>query len=194
MAFAIFDGKTMRTIMNISGTAGKAGLPRDARRSRSGVALVEVMMAGAVIALFMAGLFTMNSFSVKTVRAGRESVAASLIVQERLEQLRKGTWINVTDTAYVQTLLGTAAGSRVPLSGLTERIIINVYPAASPALTPIQVTRSANGTVTINSSNAALQQKPMVRADITATWAGTRTGATRTRTISTVIAQGGIVK
>lgn len=180
--------------MNIPGTAGKAVLPCEARRSRSGVALVEVMMAGAAIALFMAGLFTMNSFSAKTVRAGKETVAASNIVQERLDQLRKGTWFNVTDPAYVQTLLGTAAGSGAPLSGLTERITINVYPAASPALTPIQVTRSANGTVTINSSNTALQQKPMVRADITATWTGSRSGATRTRTVSTVIAQGGIVK
>lgn len=151
-------------------------------------------MAGATIALFMAGLFTMNSFSVKTARAGRETVAASLIVQERLDQLRKGTWINVTDPAYVQTLLGTAPGSGAPPLGLTERITINVYPATNPASTPIQVSRAANGIATIDSSNTALRQQPTVRADVTATWTGNRNGTTRVRTISTVIGQGGIVK
>lgn len=121
--------------MNIPGTAREPVLPGDVRRSRSGAALVEVMMAGAFIALFMGGLFTMNSFSAKTVRAGRETIAASLVVQERLDQLRRGTWINVTEPAYVQTLLGTAAGAGAPFNGLTERITLNVYPAVSPAPT-----------------------------------------------------------
>ncbi len=166
----------------------------NARRSLSGVALLEVLMAGTTIALFMAGLFTMNSFSVKTVRAGRETVAASLIVQERLDQLRKGTWINVTDPAYVRTLLSTPAGSGAALSGLTERVTLNVYPAVAPTPVPTVVRRAANGTVTIVSSNATLSTQPTLRADVTTTWAGNRTGATRTRTVSTVIAQGGIVK
>lgn len=151
-------------------------------------------MAGMAIALCMAGLFTMNSFGFKTVRAGKETVAASLVVQERIDQLRKGTWINVTDPAYVQTLLGAAPGAGDPLPGRTERITINAYPAVSPTPTPIQVTRAANGTVTINSSNNTLRQQPMVRADVTTTWTASRTGRTRTRTIATVIAQGGIVK
>ena len=151
-------------------------------------------MAGASIAVFLAGLFTLSSFSIRTARAGRETVAASLIVQERLDQLRRGNWTNVTDPTYIQTQMSKPAGSAAPLSGVTERITINAYPAASPAPVPIEVRRSANGTVTIVSSNASLRGQPTVRADVTTTWAGSRRGATRTRTMSTVIAQGGIVK
>ncbi len=164
----------------------------DSKRSRAGMALLEVLIAAASIALFMSGLFAMNSFSLKTVRAGKETVAASLILQERLDQLRRGSWVNVTDPAYVQAVMGTAAGAAAPLSGLVERITINTYP--TPAPTPIHVTRWASGIASVDSTNPALRQESMVRADITATWVASRNGETRTRTISTVIAQGGIVK
>lgn len=163
-------------------------------KSRAGLALLEVLMAGAVVALLMAGLFTLNTFNIKTMRSGKETVAASLVIQERLDQLRKGTWMDITDPAYLQSVLGSRVSSPVALSGLSERVTINVYPAGVIASVPIQVTRSADGTVAVASSNTALRSKPMVRADVTVTWIGSRTGAPRTRTISTVIANGGIVK
>lgn len=166
--------------------------PVDTKRCKAGVALLEVLIAAASIALFMSGLFAMNSFSLKTVRAGKETVAASLVLQERLDQLRRGSWVNVTDPAYIQSCMGNAAGAAVPLSGLVERISINAYP--TPAPTPIQVTRWASGAVSVDSTNTTLRQESMVRADFTATWVTGRNGATRTRTISTVIAQGGIIQ
>ena len=182
----------MRVTLNNQCEGG--GMHWPALRSSAGVALMEVLIAGATIAVFMAGLFTLNTFTVKTARSGKEILASTLVVQERLEQLRKGTWYNVTDASYIQGLLSTPTGSASALPGLTERITINVYPAVTPAPTPIQVTRSSSGTATILSSNTALRQQPTVRADVTATWVGSRTGAMRTRTFSTVIAEGGIVR
>jgi hypothetical protein len=146
-----------------------------------------------IIGLFMGGLFQMNALNLRTMRSGRETVAASLVLQERLDQVRNTTWANVSDAAYLKSILDAGASSSTGLPQLTEQITISAYPVATPVPTAAVVTR-AGGSATIVSSNADLAKKRMVRADVSITWKSSAGSKTRTRALSTIIAEGGIVR
>jgi hypothetical protein len=147
-----------------------------------------------IIALVIGGLVEMNALNIKTVRAGKETVAASLVLQERLDHLRNTKWIKVSDATYLQSILNTASASSTALPQLTEQMTVSAYPPSSPAPTSAVVTRAANGATAILSSNPALAKLPMVRADVTISWQSTPRSKIRTRTLSTIIAEGGIVR
>ena len=164
------------------------------RRRCSGAVIVEALAAAMVIGLFMGGLFEMNALNVRTMRSGKETVAASLVLQERLDQIRNSSWAKVSDATSLQSVLGTAALSSTVLPGFTEQITVSAYPAASPAPVPAVVTRAANGATAIVSSNGALAKLPAVRADVTITWRSSPKATIRTRTLCTIIAEGGIVR
>jgi hypothetical protein len=181
--------------MQFSHQTDKLSAGMNRKRSRnSGAVIVEALAAAMIIGLFMGGLFEINALNVKTVRAGKETVAASLVLQERLDQLRNRTWASVSDAASLQTLLAAQAASSTPLAQLTEQITVAAYPVTAPAPTSVVVTRAANGSTATVSSNAALAKLPTVRADVTITWSSSARGKTRTRTLSTIIAEGGILR
>jgi hypothetical protein len=170
-------------------------VPKPRLRHRcSGAVIVEALAAAMIIGLFMGGLFEMNAFNVRTVRAAKETVAGSLVLQERLDQVRNTKWTTVSDTTYLQSVLSTAAASSGALPQLTEQITVSAYPAVSPTPTPAVVTRAPDGTTAIVSSNSALSSLPAVRADVTISWLSSPRGKTRTRTLCTIIAEGGIVR
>lgn len=181
----------MRSANKIEGSTIR--IPWGWRRC-SGAVIAEALAAAMIIGLFMGGLFEMNALSMRTVRSGKETVAASLILQERLDQVRNTKWVTVSDGSYLQSVLSTAAASSPALSQLTEQITVSAYPAASPAPTATVVTRAANGATAVVSSNAALIKQPTVRADVTITWLSNSKGKPRTRTLSTIIAEGGIIR
>ena len=158
-----------------------------------GATILEAVFAGAIMALFMGGLFELNGRNMQMLKSGKESFAATVILEERLEQLRSGKWSDITSPAYLQTILATPARSADQLSSVAEQIVISDYPAASPAAVANTVARSPSGSVSIISSNAALAKEDLVRADVRITWKGTPGGRTRVRDISTVIADRGLI-
>lgn len=160
----------------------------------SGSILVETLVAVLIIGLFMGGLFELNAFNVRSIRSGRETVAASLVLQERLDQIRNTTWNKVSDAGIVQNMLNAPAASSAALPQLSEQVTISAYPATAPTPASAVVTRAANGTTTIVSSNPALSSQKTVRADVTITWSSGATARTRTRALSTIIAEGGITR
>jgi hypothetical protein len=167
---------------------------KPSRLNQGGAAIAEALAAAMIIGLFMGGLFQMNALNVRTMRSGRETVAASFVLQERVDQIRNTTWANVSNAAYLENLLDTSAASSGNLPQLSEQITISAYPVATPAPTSAVVTRAASGTTNIVSSNADLAKQRMVRADVAITWQSTTGSKTRTRTLSTIIAEGGIVR
>jgi hypothetical protein len=156
--------------------------------------IVEALAAAMIIGLFMGGLFQMNALNLRTMRAGKETVAASLVLQERLDQVRNTTWANASQSAYLRTILNSPAASASVLPQLTEQITVSAYPATSPMPTSAVVTRAANGSTAIVSSNADLSKLRTVRADVTISWRSSPRAKTRTRTLSTIIAEGGITR
>ena len=175
-------------------------LMRDAKSMRHsvnrlarGATILEAVFAGAIIALFMGGLFEMNGHNLQMLKSGKESFAATLILEERLEQLRSGTWVEITSPTYLQDVLTKPARSAAQLSSVAEQIVVSDYPAASPPLSSNAVTRSSSGATVVVSSNTTLFKQDLVRADIRVTWSGTPGGRTRVRDISTVIAERGLI-
>ena len=181
-------------IMSSEATHALAFGARRSRRLCSGAVIVEALAAAMIIGLFMGGLFEMNAFNVRTVRAGKEAVAGSLVLQERLDQMRNTKWASVSDASYIQSVLSIAAASSPILPQLSEQITVSAYPVVSPAPTPVVVTRAANGTTSIVSSNGALYKLPTVRADVTVTWQSSPRAKPRTRTLCTIISEGGILR
>ena len=163
------------------------------RGCERGITLVESLVAASMLALFLAAVFSVNGRNLQLLKSGKESLSATAVLEERVEQLRTGNWDDVTSAAYLSTILGTASGSAANLRSLSEQIVISTYPPPSPATATNQVTRSSSGTVATVSSNSALRVQNSVRADIRVTWIGPPNGRTRVREISTIIANGGLI-
>ena len=154
---------------------------------------MEAVFAGTLIALFLGGVFEMNARNLQVLKMGKESFAATVALEERLEQLRSGKWSDITSPAYLQTILTDPPGSASQLPALSEQISVSAYPAAAPAGAANSVTRSSAGAVKVMSSNAALTTQALVRADLRVTWAGSPGGRTRVRELSTVIGDRGLI-
>lgn len=165
---------------------------RTDHRSESGVTILEAVFAAAIMALFMGGLFVMNGRNMQLLKSAKESFSATVVLEERVERLRRGKWGEITSDAYLQTILGAPPSSAANLPGLAEQIVISAYsPSTGPPSTT--VTRDATGAVAVVSSNPALSAADTVLATLRATWSGAPGGRTRVREISTVIANRGLI-
>jgi hypothetical protein len=115
---------------------------------------------------------------------------ASKVLQQRLEQVRTANWVDVTDSAALQTLFAAAADGAAELPGESEIFTVTAWPSgAGPS---IQITRAAGGTMTVVTDNPDLVDTPAVRVDVRTTWTGNPKKRTRVRETSTVVANGGL--
>ena len=176
--------------------------PADRRRSQRGFTVLEAGVAGAIVTLFLASLFALNSNMMHLLRASAEAANASQSLQQRVEQVRLANWTQLTDPAWIQAnLLNSKTDASVNLPGLTETLTVAPYtspssaPAASPP-PPFTVTRNPDGTVGVNPATygytAALAQQEMLEIDLTVTWPSLY--RTRTRTLTTLVSIWGISK
>src|SRR4051812_23604383 len=163
------------------------------QRAVKGATIIEAVIAGALIALFLGGVFQMNARNIQLLKTGKESFAATVVLEERLEQVRCGKWTDITSAAYLQTILANPPSSGAQLSNLSEQITVSAYPAAAPPAAANSVTRSSAGAGAVVPSNAALPKEDLVRVDLRVTWSGTPGQRTRVREISTLIADRGLI-
>ena len=161
---------------------------------RNGGALLETIIAMTIVAIFLSGLHLTNSQVMSQVRASLESVAALRDLSSRTEQVRDSTWSQITDPNYLQsTLLAVVPDSTGELGNLVETIEVKAHLAAPGTVAPITVSRLQNGTTTVlNPGGATMPDQPSVRVDLTAAWSG-KGGRPRTRQMSLVVAQGGLI-
>ena len=163
---------------------------------------MEAGVAGAVITIFLASLFTLNSDMMHLLRAATEAANASQDLQQRVEQVRLANWNQITDPNWVQSnLFNTKTDASVNLPGLVETLTVTPYtapsstPVASPP-PPFTVTRNADATCTVAppgySATAMLGQQEMVRIDLSATWPSL--SRTRARSLTTTVSRWGISK
>lgn len=163
------------------------------RASERGFTFIDLMAAVGIVALGFAGIFYANSQSLNMLRASKETVNASKVLQQRMEQMRTLNWAEITDTGSVQAIYRTPADAAVLLTNPVETVTISAFPPPGTPPATIQVQRAANGTVSQISDNPDLVDGyPAVRVDVRLTWKGTPHGRTRTRETSTVVANGGL--
>ena len=160
------------------------------RRSESAFTFVEVMIALTILVCLLAGLSMSGWRVIALLEAQREIVAASQLIQERTEAFRAASYSELTNATYVKTsLLHTPANSEAVLHSLTEVLTISAYPP-NGSIPSLQETRQQDF-VSINSSGSTLSTAALVRLDYSLSWMSQR-GVTRTRQISTLVANGGI--
>ena len=189
----------------LSPTRPPEGLrPRRRRRrgSQAGFTVLEAGVAGAIVTLFLASLFALNSNMMHLLRAAAEAANASQSLQQRVEQVRLANWTQITDPTWVQgNLLNLKTDASVNLPGLTETLTVTPYTSPSSVAVaspppPFTVTRNPDGTVAVNpagyASTAALAQQEMLRVDLCVTWPSLY--RTRTRTLTTLVSKWGISK
>ena len=132
-----------------------------------------------------------NSSALKLVGTTRESNAASLSMEERVEQLRIANWRQITDSVYLRdTYFATVPKSIAPLNGYTERVVISAWP--DPAVCGQLVVEKAKGaTATVLSTGTGLSDQRLAKLDVRVSWTGAQ-GRIRTRDLTTIISNGGI--
>jgi hypothetical protein len=160
--------------------------------------LVETAFAAALVAVFFAALFLINSQCLYFVNCSREILCASGILQTRMEQLRNCHWSQVTasDGSYISgsNVLGTAPPGAGILGSVTEVITVDKYPKPSPSASPsptppIQVTRASNGAVTVNQQNTSVSGGDMAFITIQLTWTTAPGARSRSVMLSTIWAE-----
>lgn len=174
-----------------------SGQPRCLRGcadSRAGFSLVEMMTAVAVCLISLGTILLLNSQQLRLVKSARESNAASLLLQDRIEQFRTiRTWLHVTDaTSLSDTYLATRPASAVMLPGLSERVIVEAWP--DPGVTnSILIEYPASGSPIVLRSGPNMVHQKQARVELQVMWTG-KDGRPRKRAYATVVSNSGVTR
>src|SRR6476620_1336251 len=87
---------------------GRRNRPEQAEQ---GTTLVEVAIAGAILAVGLAGLYGLLGTSVNEVKRGPTASGGQENTVARMDQMRNLTWASITNATTVATLLGTPTSS-----------------------------------------------------------------------------------
>ncbi|SRR6266404_4426821 len=181
-------------------------------RNTAGFTLAEVLIAVAVSVIFAMATYATNARLLLALRAQRESTAASMMLQERMEAFRGIYYSNAASNAATGTtspatmttadIVQTLTTSEAQLgSSLTETVIVSGYltttggtgyPGDGSAAN--QWTRSGGSTTaTLGSpSNSSLATNyDLIHVDIKLSWTSAN-GRTRQRELSSVFGKGNL--
>ena len=173
--------------------------PLPCQRTAGGFTFIDVLGAVLLIAIGLTSLIAANSRSMIMLKSAKQAAVASKCLQQRIEQIRTYNWTQVTDSQAMQDLYSVPPLPSVELPGFSEQVTVSAFipattsGAAAPAPTGsvIQITRDANGVVTLVSDNPNLTDGQEVRVDVQITWPGPG-GRARMRETSVVVANGGV--
>ena len=104
-------------------------------QGEQGTTLVEIAIAGAILAIGLAGLYGLLGTTVNEVKRGHTASGAQENTVARLDQMRNLTWASITNAATVATVLGTSTSS--DSASTISREVITVSPAAVPQTSPL---------------------------------------------------------
>jgi len=104
-------------------------------RGEQGTTLVEVAIAGAILAVGLAGLYALLGTTTNEVKRGHTASGAQENTVARLDQMRNLTWASITNADTVATVLGTSTSS--DSASTISREVIAVSPAAVPQSSPL---------------------------------------------------------
>jgi Tfp pilus assembly protein PilV len=170
-------------------SAGMSG-----RRHSGGFALIEVLMASAILVIAFLGLFATVLQAGKLASAAEEEALVETGLEQRIDQLRLLSWNDLTSGSGITTNVWTARPEATTGLAVTQETL-----TISPSDVPGTQTLSAiwNGTSSPTSSvsaGTALSGANAVKAVATLSWTGQRSNRTQTRSLITVISRGGISK
>ena len=172
----------------------------------SGFTLTEVCVALFVCVLFGAAAFTTNQRLLVALKSQKETTAATMAMQWRMESFRATAFSNIATKDYVKnnilkvrtTTVTDANGNVITvdpfqaLGGLQEQLTIGVYPPDGSTNTVLSWDSSHQGGQDISvNNNLANTPTNLLRVDILLTWTSAN-GRSRTRQLSSVFGIGNI--
>jgi uncharacterized protein (TIGR02598 family) len=158
----------------------------------AGISLVETTIAAAIAALFLSSVFALNISTMETIRSAKESIAASQVLQQRMESLRIANWQEITSPDWVvANLLNTDAAGSTQLRALSETMML--VPYGSDSVGNTSITRGASG-ATITNRDDALLTENAVKVIWTLNYIGVPNERATTRQSVVIIAKGGVAK
>jgi type II secretory pathway pseudopilin PulG len=158
----------------------------------AGFTLAEVCIAIAVTALFGAAAFATNSRLMIALKTQKETTAATMVLQQRMESLRACSFTEVATKDYLENnIFNGPTGSEGPLRNLSEQVAVGAY--ENTAIAPIMLLRNAQHSTTPQelSTNDTLTNYNLLQVDLLLQWTGAN-GRTRTRQLSAVFGKGNI--
>ena len=173
--------------------------PRRRGSRRSAFTLAEVMVAMFLVLFALAGIYTMQAQSLRIVQSAHDSSAASQVLQQRLEQLRVGTYDTVTTASGLTALMNGTAGATQSETNMTavknfqETVKLSrcPRPGVSPPPLPgtITVIRGSN-TATSSGLTTDLHAETQIKAQLIVAW--TDRQGSHQREFTTVFSRGGV--
>jgi len=163
------------------------------RRTQDAFTLMESIVAVGVSLATLGAVLLLNAQQLRLVISARESNAASLALQDRIERMRTLTWKNLTDANYVRDrFLTSPPPSAQQLTKYTERIMVSAWPnpAASNKIL-VESTTGASGVILL--SGQGLTDQRQAKVDMSITWLG-KDRRPRERMFTTVISNSGVNK
>ena len=181
-------------------------------RKTEGFTLAEAMIALAVCVLFAVAVFATNQRLLLALKAQRETTAASMMLQERMEAFRGIYFANLAATTASGTtspitmtagdIVGTVTTSETQLgSSLTETVKISGFWSATGAagypsdgsIANVWTRSGGSTTATLGSPSTSTlaSNYDLIQVDITLTWTSAN-GRQRTRELSSVFGKGNI--
>jgi prepilin-type N-terminal cleavage/methylation domain-containing protein len=182
------------------------------RQRTAGFTLAEVLIALAVSVIFALAAFATNERLLLALRSQKETTAASMMLQERMEAFRGIYYSNVASTTASGTtspatmttgdIVQTVTTSEAQLgASLTETVTISGYwtstggagyPSDGSAAN-VWTRSGGSTTATLGSpSNSTLATSyDLIQVDIKLSWTSAN-GRTRTRELSSVFGKGNI--
>ncbi len=177
------------------------------RSSESAFTLAEVLIAAAVCVLFGAAAFATNQRLLIALKSQKESTAASMMLQERMEAFRAIAYSSVasnqsggSQNPTAVDILQTPSISEAALGKLKEKVTVSGYLAAASNQNPnpsqdynqwIRGT-TGNGQAQLqNQDNNLATQYDLLKVDIQLNWTGPD-GRPRIRDLSAIFGKGNI--
>lgn len=140
---------------------------------QNGVTIIEVLTSVLLIFLGLGGIFAINIQSMEILRKTRQTVAASQMLQERIETMRSHVWPEISNAQAVAALLQTPTQSAADLADLypSESYVVTVptLPAGAQAADYTFTVRNDAGKVTIV-QNGDLGAQPLLMVQGTIRW------------------------
>ncbi|PYJ11371.1 MAG: hypothetical protein DMF06_02865 [Verrucomicrobia bacterium] len=169
--------------------------------AEGGFSFVEVCVAIVVSVMFGAAAFATNQQLLTTLRAQKETTAATMMLQERIESFRATAWSNIADKDYVKNnIVRNSTTSEATLGSLTETITVSGYVTTAGAAGYPTDGSNVNqwvrddghptGHTTDHNDNLATNYN-LLKVDILLTWNGPN-GRTRTRELAQIFGKGNI--
>jgi len=164
--------------------------------------LAEVLVAIAVAVMFGVVAFATNERLLIALKSQKETTAASMMLQERMEKFRGFSYSNIADKNYVNTnIVQVKTTSEATLGNLSETVTVSGYMNTGGGIRnyPTDGTHAnawiRNSTYPggnqLDTNTSLATDNDLLKVDILLTWTSAN-GRTRTRDLASVFGKGNI--